>query len=208
MFLGVSFNADLGLMLLLEEMSGGTLQDYLLARTSIDKSKCWRIAHDISSALAFLHNCKPPVIHGDVNPENVLFNKFGEPKLADFGLSQFVNEGKEMEEAPQGHLRYLAPEVILSRKSDVSSDAYSFGILLLDLFTLRLKDEVDKTDYEALAKEKKSVDMQRLKSPAIKSLVLKCVNPEPKDRPPLLQISDEIDELMATSGHDSKCAIQ
>ena len=43
---------------------------------------------DILSALDYLHNKSPPIIHWDIKLENILLIK-GAAKIADFGWSNF-----------------------------------------------------------------------------------------------------------------------
>mmetsp|Transcript_2449 Transcript_2449/g.3377 ORF Transcript_2449/g.3377 Transcript_2449/m.3377 type:complete len:279 (-) Transcript_2449:506-1342(-) len=135
MFLGASFREDLGLMLLVERMSGGTLDHHLQTRTTLNEKIYWRVAMDICSALAFLHNCNPAIVHGDVNPKNILFTSFGQAKLADFGFSRFLISSSEMPKKKLSDKRYCAPEISRHLQDNTrSSDMYSYGVVLLDMF--------------------------------------------------------------------------
>lgn len=49
------------------------------------------IAQGIASALRFLHESSPPMIHGDLNPTNVVMSAEGYPKLIDFGLARAIS---------------------------------------------------------------------------------------------------------------------
>ena len=85
-------------------------------------------------------------------PDNVGYDEDGTVKLFDFGLAQFQKTYEKGEKAEMaGSLRYMAPENGLRRGCDVSSDVYSFGILLWELCTLKkpfnqLKTAVDFMD--------------------------------------------------------------
>ncbi len=49
------------------------------------------MAHDVASGLAYLH---PSVIHRDLKPQNVLLDRAGRAKIADFGISRFKDPHK------------------------------------------------------------------------------------------------------------------
>jgi hypothetical protein len=78
--------------------------------------------------------------HHNIKPENVLFDIWGNVKIADFGLSRVI-EVDQTKGMPQvfvgtGGMGYMSPELI-SRGKDVnaSSDVYGLGILLYEMMT-------------------------------------------------------------------------
>ncbi|PNH00436.1 putative serine/threonine-protein kinase, partial [Tetrabaena socialis] len=80
------------------------------------------------------------IVHGDLNPNNVLLVRTPETplgfclKVADFGLSVRVGEGQShLSNLFQGSPYYVAPEVILSGKVGKSADIFSLGIMLWEL---------------------------------------------------------------------------
>ena len=46
-----------------------------------------RLLYDITSGMAYLHESRPRVVHHDLKPRNVLFDKHGRAKVIDFGLA-------------------------------------------------------------------------------------------------------------------------
>ncbi|GFP95179.1 probable LRR receptor-like serine/threonine-protein kinase at4g36180 [Phtheirospermum japonicum] len=94
------------------------------------------IALGIARGLAFLHSVS--IVHGDVKPQNVLFDADFEAHLSDFGLDKvtIANPAEASTSAvPIGTLGYVAPEVTLTGQPSKESDVYSFGIVVLEILT-------------------------------------------------------------------------
>jgi serine/threonine protein kinase len=90
------------------------------------------IAKDAAQGMAFLHEATPPVVHRDLKPANLLVDRAGRVKVCDFGLAR--RDGAMTDGA--GTANYLAPEILLDRgAADTASDVYSYGVVLLELFT-------------------------------------------------------------------------
>lgn len=74
-----------------------------------------------------------PVVHGDINPGNVLISSHGEVRITDFGISRFVPEPTFISR-PVGTLPYMAPEQYSGRICP-QNDLYSVGAVLHELLT-------------------------------------------------------------------------
>lgn len=48
-----------------------------------------RFAVDVAKGLTYLHECVPPILHGDLKSLNVLVDKAMNAKVSDFGLTRF-----------------------------------------------------------------------------------------------------------------------
>ncbi|KAA6360067.1 MAG: putative NEK protein kinase, partial [Streblomastix strix] len=83
--------------LVMELCSGGDLRGYIKnlqkMGSEIGTKKCWEFVTSIVSAVNQLHVID--IIHGDLKPENVLLTEDIKVKLADFGLSRKLQQGKE-----------------------------------------------------------------------------------------------------------------
>jgi len=120
---GVGSDSDKGI-LITEYAEGGSLGDRLIKPYPLNTAT--RIFRQIASGLAYAH--RNGVIHGNVRPTNILFDKANNVKLTDFAL-------------PEHYLRnrdnwYSAPE----RKRSRAADIYAAGIILHQLLTSRLPD--------------------------------------------------------------------
>ena len=95
----------------MEYCPGGDLGDYLETEDSFSEEKALFYASEIVLAIEDLH--KRGIIYRDLKPDNIVLDKDGHIRLADFGLSK---EGMERSEFYTrsfcGSYAYLAPEMI------------------------------------------------------------------------------------------------
>lgn len=112
----------------------GNLIQYLRLNTVCDRKA---LALGIVRGLEYIHGRDPPVIHGDLKPDNVVMDDDGTPRIIDFGLSQVSETLSSL--APTdpyaGHWRWMAPELLHDQPKSRNTDVYSFGCLALLIFT-------------------------------------------------------------------------
>ena len=91
-----------------------------------------RFITEISLCRAHLHSKK--LIHRDLKSHNLLVNSLWTCKVADFGIST-VRPTITREMTCIGTPVYMAPEVLSKNKYSEKADVYSFGIVLMEIFT-------------------------------------------------------------------------
>ena len=111
----------------MELVSGGRLDLMMEGGTQIDESRLLEIALDVAKGLSAANEVN--LVHGDIKPANILFDKHGVAKIVDFGLAQFVNRSQEKGEI-WGTPYYISPERARGGKADHRSDIYSLGATL------------------------------------------------------------------------------
>lgn len=122
--------------LYLEYVPGNSLTEH----TPVSAPECLQVLQQCLSALDYLHNNNPPIIHRDIKTDNILVqNRYQgtiEVKLADFGLSKDYDDLSTI----CGNRLYLAPEVFLNEQYTVaggrSRKSYSSAVDIWSLGTL------------------------------------------------------------------------
>ncbi|KFK34028.1 hypothetical protein AALP_AA5G092500 [Arabis alpina] len=101
------------------------------------------ISIDVASVLDYLHvRCHEPIAHCDLKPSNVLLDDDLTAHVSDFGLARlllkfdqesFLNQLSSA--GVRGTIGYAAPEYGMGGQPSIHGDVYSFGVLILEMFT-------------------------------------------------------------------------
>ena len=119
--------------IVMEYIEGRTLKELIVTRGPCPVPVAISYTRQILAALRYAH--KNGIIHRDIKPHNVLVDREGRVKVADFGIARAG--ASEMTEAGSivGTAQYLSPEQARGAPVDESSDLYSTGIVLYELLT-------------------------------------------------------------------------
>uniref|UniRef100_A0A0E0M094 Protein kinase domain-containing protein n=1 Tax=Oryza punctata TaxID=4537 RepID=A0A0E0M094_ORYPU len=149
--------------------------------------------------LSYLHSgCVLSIIHRDVKSHNILLGQDMHAKISDFGLSKsYINEAQtHILVTAAGTIGYIDPEYYFSGRLTMTSDVFSFGVILLETVTgeppivpgighvvQRVKKKVSDGDISAI------VD-QRLKA-------LLCTREVSDDRPTMTEVVEQLKDALA-----------
>src|SRR5580765_5378209 len=123
----------------MEYIEGQTLYNYA-DRQRLDLMGRLKLFQKVCSAIEYAHERQ--IIHRDIKPSNILINKYGNPKLLDFGIAKILDPDLIHESVnPTASLvrmmtpDYASPEQVRGIEITPSSDVYSLGILLYELLS-------------------------------------------------------------------------
>ncbi|KAF5185995.1 U-box domain-containing protein, partial [Thalictrum thalictroides] len=132
--------------LVYEYLPNGSIEDHLFRKTNnpLTWKKRTHIVADMSSALLYLHSCKPgKTIHGNLKPKNILLDQEFNCKIGDFMIGQLVP--KKTARCPsfrgitemESVFPYIDPELHTFQDLTPKSDIYALGVIILQLLTGR-----------------------------------------------------------------------
>ncbi|CAK8530744.1 unnamed protein product [Lathyrus sativus] len=124
--------------LVMEFMSNGSVEKWLYSENYfLDFLQRLNIMIDVASALEYLHHGSSiPVVHCDLKPSNVLLDEDMVAHVSDFGISKLLDEGHSKTHTETlATFGYAAPEYGSKGVISVKGDVYSYGIMLMEIFT-------------------------------------------------------------------------
>ncbi|HEX5450152.1 MAG TPA: serine/threonine-protein kinase [Gaiellaceae bacterium] len=123
--------------MVLEYLSGGSLEERLKSGQALPDSETRVIANEIATGLGHAH--ERDLVHRDLKPANVLFDSEGRAKIVDFGIARMGDAGTLTEAGTVlGTAAYISPEQASGLTATPASDVYSFGVILFRMLTGRL----------------------------------------------------------------------
>jgi serine/threonine protein kinase len=182
-------------MIVFEFMSNGSLYGYLQSLPEVPKlQRMMQIAIDVATGMAYLAGGNN--VHRDLATRNVLVNEELTCKISDFGLSRDLDDDTYYEsDGGMVPIRWTPPEAYKYKKYSTSSDVWSYGITLYEVWTKGGLPYGRKwTNMNVMIEVEKGY---RLPAPAkcpkaVYQLMLKCWNPLRKMRPAFSSIQEQL----------------
>ncbi|XP_027096258.2 uncharacterized protein [Coffea arabica] len=126
--------------LVLEYMPNGCLEKWLHSNHHfLNIKQRLDIMIDVACGLEYLHyGYSTPIVHCDLKPSNILLDQDMVGHVCDFGIAKLLGDGESVVQTKTlATFGYIAPEYGLEGLVSTSSDAYSFGITMMETFTKR-----------------------------------------------------------------------
>ena len=162
-----------------------------LSRGILSPTNKTLIAMGIAAGLAKVHSVG--VIHRDLKPMNIVLDGEMLPRICDFGLAKFEDEGGEVKGDDGGTPDWMAPELFEDSGFTNKVDVYAFGIMMWEMCT-------EKHPFPGMSpiqvafkvsKEGHRPSFPESTSPALVAFIKKCWDQDPEKRPTFEEICNE-----------------
>ncbi|MFE7191254.1 protein kinase [Kitasatospora sp. NPDC057541] len=172
---------------------------------AIPAEEALRVTVGVLNALEASHDMG--LVHRDIKPGNVMFDRKGNVKVMDFGIARALESGvTSMTQTGMvvGTPQYLSPEQALGKPVDARSDLYSVGVMLFEMLTGQLVFDGDSAFSIAYkhvqeAPPAPSTLNPRI-TPAVDEFVARALRKDPAHRfPSAAAMRDEAERLIGAA---------
>jgi len=178
--------------LVMERVPGRPLADVLL-EGPLPPEQAAALVAEVAAALAYVHS--HGVVHGDVKPGNVLVERSGRCRLADFGIARGPQERAQER---RGTPLFVSPEQLRGCAATPASDVYSLGLVLLTCLTAQPPFEGGHLQRA----DRRPVIPTGLSTPLL-VLLRRMTDPRPGARPR----AEEVSHLLRTATRNQALAL-
>jgi len=126
-----TFQTKEHLFFVMEYLNGGDLMFHIQKSGRFSEQRAKFYSAEISLGLQFLH--KHNVVYRDLKLDNVLLDKDGHTKIADFGMCRENTSDQNKASTFCGTPDYIAPEILAGKKYSFGVDWWSNGVLLYEM---------------------------------------------------------------------------
>lgn len=198
---------------IMEYMSGGSLQDIVSCGGIHDEAVLASIAFQALLGLRFLHGKK--TVHRDIKPANLLMTLDGTIKISDFGLTDKLRDmGADDLEAPShfaGTTMYMAPEQLTTATNycDTPADIWALGLSIVSVAVGRCPGADVTSHWERLELFRKGI-LSRVPekskwSQPFSDFISQCLTIDPRVRAKAEQLLSHEFLLLAKRDYHAKC---
>ncbi|XP_046855265.1 uncharacterized protein LOC124448295 isoform X2 [Xenia sp. Carnegie-2017] len=205
---------------LILDLCEDSLKNFVTSSTLQDRKKALpEVLKNILKGLADLHSGQEAILHRDLKPSNVLLDSQGNFLIADFGISEILeNETNTYEsKANKGTEYWIAPESYCEVEDSIDkgrykkeSDVYNAGLVAYYVATKGKNPFGTKRHRLDNMLNGDPVSLKELSDESLKDLLSWMLNLQPEDRPsanmalkhPFLMSDDEKFDLLCIVGNE------
>jgi len=183
-----------------EYTDGGNLYD-ALKTGGLEVERACRIAFDITRGLEYAHS--KHVLHGDINPKNILLTSTGEAKITDFGLAKVATSSSIV----KGYtLAYASKEQVEKGRADEKTDVYQLGLTFYVMLTGANPFDVGsryETDERVRTYTPDPPSSHNPRAKGLDTLIVRCLSKDPGERPSTRELRERIYEFVKKNYNES-----
>ncbi len=160
-----------------------------------DEKEIWKFLRQTASGLAYLHSCKPPIIHQDIKPGNILIDDNGNYRISDFGISvkRDFSNGNYLDDKDSGTTDYMPPERCADNMVPrPESDIWSLGATLFELITGKTPFGEDGGSAQLSGSGLPQIDVPISKE--LKRIIYSCLDPNITERPTASILAEAVEK--------------
>jgi hypothetical protein len=185
--------------MVMELCTGGSLADQLDERGPLHHEQVRDLGIKLADALAAAH--QEGVLHRDIKPGNILVDRYGTPKLADFGLAALLDaQGGSTVTRDALSPSYAPPEAFAMAEPTPQADVYSLAATLYTLLAGKPPRPVPWpiTSFDQLGEIlRRPVAAVNGVPPALHEILARALHPDANLRTPsAAQLRDELGDPM------------
>jgi serine/threonine protein kinase len=172
-----------GPKIITEYVGGGTLKEFL--KKDGPEIEWWDDTGKTIAVAGIVHAMKliqrKGLVHGNLNPSNILFDEYHRPKICDFGTRRIysVTTGNEVS--------IYAASGVRDEEYDGKTDVYSFGLILFEIVTghgvFSNCDMAGRVRWICRLQNGTRLDVPEAVFPQTRDLIEKCWSKEASTRP-------------------------
>ncbi|MGI6238766.1 MAG: Stk1 family PASTA domain-containing Ser/Thr kinase [Christensenellales bacterium] len=174
--------------IVMEYVEGATLKDMIREMGHLSPDAVVRMGIRILAAVDHAH--KNGIVHRDIKPQNILVDREGKVRVADFGIARMkahqTTRVDDVNASALGSVHYLSPEQASGEVADEKSDLYSLGVVLYEMLTGAVPFDGDAAIAVALKHVSEAPKSMRLADPSISKaldeVVLRALSKDAADR--------------------------
>ena len=127
-----SYIKDDELWLIIEYCNAGSVNDLIkFGKHSLSENEIASIVKAVLKGLDYMHKMK--MIHRDIKAGNILLNREGQVKIADFGVWAQIMNTFDNSKTMTGTPWWMSPEVLKHSEYNKKTDIWSLGITIIEM---------------------------------------------------------------------------
>ena len=205
--LGVCYLSEQAVLpVLVMEMMDCSLKKMLDRCQNIAMYSKLSILKDVSNGLLYLHSLNPPLIHCDLDTNNIVLTNNLVAKITDFAVVKVVSPASYKMTKVPGTVHFMPPEVFEDDPHyGLPLDVFSFGCVVCHVITqkwpvpspLSIVDLKSRRKITVSEVERRKQYIDQISKESLKQLVITCLNNEQARRPLISLVNERIISMTA-----------